>query len=87
MEKDPNDKNKKKLQPLGVPLAMRQIAAVLVVKESAPFAEHLLPFNLAIGIGGGIDMIIIKTLQISVDKYSTNKENNDELPTRSLVSH
>ena len=84
LEKDKIDKTK--LRPLGVPAAIRRIAASLVLDEySASFAEHLLPFNFAIGIGGGID-VIIKTLQLAVDKYIIEPENNDDLPTRVLVS-
>jgi hypothetical protein len=52
---------------------------------SASFAEHLLPFNFAVGIGGRCD-IIIKTLQLAVDKYITEKENDKDLPSRCLVS-
>ncbi|KAL7502771.1 hypothetical protein ACHAXN_000676, partial [Cyclotella atomus] len=62
--------NKTKLRRLGVPSAIR---------------HHLLPFNYAIGVSGGVD-VIIKTIQLAVDKYIIEKENNGELPTRALVS-
>jgi hypothetical protein len=45
----------------------------------------LLPFNFAVGVGGGCD-VIIKTLQLAVDKYIVEQEKNNDLPTRSLVS-
>jgi hypothetical protein len=52
-----------------IPSAIRRIAGVLVLDKYAPtFAEHLLPFNFAIGVNGGVD-IIIKTVQLAVDQY------------------
>ena len=84
LEKDPNDKTK--LRPLGVPAAMRRIAAVLVLSEyRSSFAEHILPFNFAIGIGGGVD-VIVKTVQLAIDKYMIGPEKKKAFPTRSLVS-
>ena len=84
LEKDPEDKTK--LRPLGVPSAIRRIAGIVVLAEySSTFAEHLLPFNFAVGVGGGCD-VIIKTLQLAVDKYITQREKNGDLPSRSLVS-
>ena len=84
LEKDPNDKTK--LRPLGVPSAIRRIAANIVLHQyRSIFAEHILPFNFAIGIGGGCD-VIVKTLQLAVDKYIIEPENNGDLPTRALVS-
>ena len=50
------------------------------------FANYLLPFNVAIGVNGGIDLIT-NTFRIGVEKYITNKEEEDGgLPTRALVS-
>lgn len=84
LEKDELDKSK--LRPLGVPSATRRISAILVVSEySSTFAEYVLPFNYAIGVNGGID-VIIKTIQLAVDKYIIEPENANSLPTRSLVS-
>jgi hypothetical protein len=38
-----------------------------VLNEYAPtFAEYLLPFNYAIGVGGSVD-VMIKTIQLAVD--------------------
>jgi hypothetical protein len=82
LEKDPDDKTK--LRPLGVPSAILRISAILVLSEySSSFAEYLLPFNFA--VGGGCD-VIIKTLQLAVDKYIIDCEKNNDLPTCSLVS-
>jgi hypothetical protein len=84
LEKDPDDKTK--LRPLGVPSAIRRISAILILKQfNAAFAQHILPFNFAIGIGGGCDFII-KTLQLAVDKYIVSNESANRLPTRALVS-
>lgn len=49
------------------------------------FAEYLLPFNYAIGIGGGVD-VVIKTIQLAVDQYIIELEQNGGLPSRSLMS-
>ncbi|KAL7503585.1 hypothetical protein ACHAXN_002323, partial [Cyclotella atomus] len=62
--------DKTKLRPLGVPSSIHQ---------------HLLPFNYAIRVSCGVD-IIVKTVQLAVDKYIIKKEQNGELPTRALVS-
>ena len=84
LEKDPDDKTK--LRPLGVPAAIRRIAAVLVLSEySSQFAEHLLPFNFAVGVNGGID-VITKTIQLAIDKYIIEPEQNGQFPSRALVS-
>ena len=48
-------------------------------------AEHLLPYNFAVGVSGGCD-VIIKTMQLGVDRYITEPEMENRLPTRSLVS-
>jgi hypothetical protein len=84
LEKDPD--NKTKLRPLGVPSVIRRIAGILVLHEYAPtFAEYLLPFNYAIGVGGGVD-VVIKTIQLAVYQYIIEPENNGDLPSCSLVS-
>jgi hypothetical protein len=45
----------------------------------------LLPFNFAIGVNGRVD-IIIKTIQLAVDQYIIEPEQNGNLPSRGLVS-
>jgi hypothetical protein len=63
-----------------------RIAGILILNEYAPtFADYLLPYNYAIGVNGGIDLII-KTIQLATDKYIIDLENNAKLPTRALVS-
>ena len=44
------------------------------------FALDLLPFNYAIGIDSGIDFVV-KTSQLSVEKYITNKQKEGEAPS------
>jgi hypothetical protein len=44
----------------------------------------LLPFNYAISVSGGVD-VIVKTVQLAVVKYIIDKENNGEHPTCALV--
>eukprot|EP00956_Cyclotella_meneghiniana_P026933 scaffold59456_cov45-Cyclotella_meneghiniana.AAC.1 len=84
LEKDPEDKLK--LRPLGVPSAIRRITTAAVLTEySSVLADHLLPYNFAIGVSGGCD-VIIKTMHLGVDKYITEPESNGNLPSRSLVS-
>jgi hypothetical protein len=66
--------------------ALRRISAILVLKEfNSAFAQHILPFNFAIRIGGGCDVVII-TLQLATDKYNIENELRNELPSRVLVS-
>ena len=84
LEKDPDDRLK--LRPLGVPSAIRRIATAAVLSEySSTLADNLLPFNFAIGVSGGCDFIT-KTMQLGVDKYITEREQKQQLPTRALVS-
>jgi hypothetical protein len=68
LEKDPNDKTK--LRPLGVSSAIRRIASIVALREYTPvIVEHLLPHNYAIGVNGGVD-VVIKSIQLAVDKYT-----------------
>jgi len=76
LEKDPD----------GVPSAIRRIAAATVLSEySSVIAENLLPFNFAVGVSGGCD-VIVKTMQLGVDKYNTEPEQCNNLPTPALAS-
>jgi hypothetical protein len=84
LEKDPNDKTK--LRPLGVSSAIRRIASIVALREYTPvIVEHLLPHNYAIGVNGGVD-VVIKSIQLAVDKYIIEPEQNDSFPSRALVS-
>ena len=84
LEKDPDDLSK--LQPLGVPSAIRRIAVVLILQSHrASFAQYLLPFNYAIGVNRGIDMITTD-IQLGVEKFITAPEEKGNLPSQALVS-
>ena len=84
LEKDPDDNTK--LRPLGIPSAVRRITANTIANETkAQFADHLLPYNYAVGIKGGIDFIT-STVRLAVEKYITNQTELGLLPTRALVS-
>jgi len=78
--------NPKKLRPIGVPSAIRRITANLLITKNKPdFASHLLPFNYAIGVQGGISTIV-HTMRLGVEKYISAPESTGSLPTRALVS-
>ena len=84
LQKDSNDLSK--LRPLGVPSAIRRITEILLlINYRSRFAEHILPFNYTIGVNGSIDMIT-NTVRLGVDKFIKEKEQNNNLPTRALVS-
>lgn len=84
LQKDANDLTK--LRPLGIPAAIRRITASLIVnKFKSDFATYLLPFNYAVGISGGID-IITNTMRMGVEKFISKPEDNLELPSRALIS-
>ena len=69
LEKDTNDKTK--LRPLGIPSAIRRITAIALLKQFTPlFARDLLPYNFAVGVHGGCDMVI-STIRNGVEKYIT----------------
>jgi hypothetical protein len=57
----------------------------LDIRNMFNFAEYLLPYNYAIGVNGGIDLVI-KSVQLAVDQYIIEPENNGNLPLRALVS-
>ena len=64
----------KKLRPLGIPSAIRRIAAALVLgMYRSRFAKLLLPVNYAVGVSGGVD-IITNTIRLGVEKYITEYE-------------
>lgn len=74
------------LASLGIPSAIRRITAIAVLHiYKSCFAEHLLPFNYAFGIGGGLDFITT-TLRLGVERYITTPESKNEFPTRCLIS-
>jgi hypothetical protein len=84
LEKDPSDKSK--LRPIGVPTAIRRLLASHIAKSfRVQFARHLLPFNYAIGVPGGMDFIV-KSIQLQVDRFITQPQLAGDSPTRCLIS-
>jgi hypothetical protein len=84
LEKDPHDKSK--LRPIGVPTAIRRLLASHIAKTSrVKFARHLLPYNYAIGVPGGMDFIV-KAIQLQVDRFITQPQLLGDSPTRCLIS-
>ena len=83
LHKDPEDDTK--LRPIQIPLALRRLLANHVAdwyKGIAAF--RLAPFNMAIGIKGGMDFII-KTMQLSVEKHIIEPQSRRDLPSRAIV--
>ena len=75
-----------KLRPLGIPSAIRRVAAKTILHMfRTRFAQHLLPFNFAFGVNGGIDLII-STMRIGIDRYIAQPEARGQLPSRVLLS-
>lgn len=84
LHKDVN--NPDKLRPLGIPSAIRRIAAASILHVyRGRFANYLLPFNFAFGIGGGLDLVT-NTMTLGVDKFITVPESKGLLPSRALIS-
>lgn len=84
LHKDINDASK--LRPIGIPTAIRRLIARHVAQtfKSKKFAEFLLPYNFAVGIPNG-GVTIINAIQLGIEKYITNREKDDQLPTRAAV--
>ena len=84
LHKDPT--NDLKLRPLGIPSAIRRITAIAVLQMyRGRFAEHLLPFNFAFGVHGGVDFITT-TLRLAIEEYMVKPEARTGFPSRSLIS-
>ncbi len=78
--------NLKKLRPIGVPTAIRRVtAALLINKNKSDFTSHLLPFNYALGVHGGINTVV-NTFRNGTYKYITQPQLDNKRPTRALVS-
>jgi hypothetical protein len=83
LHKDPL--NKSKLQPLGIPTAIRRLIACHVAHTfREKFARHMLPFNYAVGTPNGTNLII-NTMQLQVEKYISLSQSKNILPTRAAV--
>lgn len=83
LHKDPNDPNK--LRPIGIPTAIRRIiASHIATTLRDKFAHHLLPFNYAVGVDGGMDFII-KAIQLSIERHIIQPQTQDTIPTRAAL--
>ena len=83
LHKDETDNTK--LRPIGIPTAIRRIIASHIAKHwKDKFALHLLPYNFAVGVPNGMDFII-KTMQLSIDRFIAQPQQLNKLPTRSAV--
>ena len=81
-----SETNPTKLRPLGIPSAIRRVAAKAILHMfRTRFAQHLLPFNFAFGVNGGMDLII-STMRIGIDRYIAQPEASGQLPSRVLLS-
>jgi len=84
LHKDPRDPTK--LRPLGIPTAIRRLIASHVAKTlRQKFTNHLLPYNYAVGVPDGSDFVVKKAMQLSIEKYIDNPQQNNHLPTRAAI--
>ena len=84
LHKDPHDLSK--LQPLGIQTAIRQIITNHVAHSlRSKYASHLLPYNFAVGIEGGMNFVI-KASQLSVEKHITLPMKAGHAPLCCVVS-
>ena len=62
------------LRPLGIPSALRRIIASHIAQNTITyFEQRLLPINFVVGVEGGMDFII-KTMQLSIEKFITQPQ-------------
>jgi hypothetical protein len=72
LHKDPLDPTK--LQPLGIPTAIQHIIASHVACTLCQKnANHLLPYNYAVGVPDGSDFVV-KAMQLAIEKYIDNPQ-------------
>ena len=83
LHKDISDN--KKLRPIGIPTAIRRIMASHIAHHwKDKFALHLLPYNFAVGVPNGMDFII-KTMQLSIERFIKQPQQHNKAPTRAAV--
>ncbi|KAL7531115.1 hypothetical protein ACHAWF_003634, partial [Thalassiosira exigua] len=81
-----DEKDSEKQRPIGVPTALRRNITSHVAKSlRSKFARRLLPYNYAIGVDGGIDLIV-RCAQLEVERHITLRQERDEAPTRAFIS-
>jgi hypothetical protein len=83
LHKDTKDLSK--LRPIGIPTAIRRIiASHIAITMKEKFGHHLLPYNYAVGVDGGMDFII-KAMQLSIEHNIINRQQENKLPTRAAL--
>ncbi len=83
LNKDPLDPTK--LQPLEIPTAIQCIITSHVACTlQQKFADHLLPYNYAVGIPDG-SYFVVKAMQLAIEKYIDNPQQSGCLPTRAAI--
>jgi hypothetical protein len=48
------------------------------------FADHLLPYNYAVGVPDGSDFVV-KAMQLAIEKYIDNPQQSGRLPTCAAI--
>ncbi len=80
-----DEMDKRKLRPIGIPTAIRRIISRHIAQHwKEKFALHLLPYNYAVGIPNGMDYIV-KSMQLSIEKFIKQPQTQNQLPTRAAV--
>ena len=83
LHKDERDNTK--LRPIGIPTAIRRIIASHIAQQwKDKFALYLLPYNFAVGVPNGMDFII-KTMQMSIERFIDQPQQENKSPTRAAV--
>ena len=83
LHKDPKDPTK--LRPLGIPTAIRRLIASHVAHTlRTKFANHLLPYNYAVGVPDGSDFVV-KAMQLAIEKYIDHPQQSGKSPTRAAI--
>jgi hypothetical protein len=60
------------------------MASHIAITMKDKFGLHLLPYNYAVGVNGGMDFII-KSMQLSIERHIITPQNNLQLPTRAAL--
>ena len=80
-----DSKDTTKLRPLGIPTAIRRLIASHIAHTlRTKFANHLLPYNYAVGVPDGSDFVV-KAMQLAIEKYINNPQQSGKLPTRAAI--
>ncbi len=70
---------------MGIPTAIQKIVAShITITLKDQFSYHLIPYNYAVGINGGMDFIF-KAMNLSIKHHIIIRQQNSELPTHAGV--